>query len=99
MGAALILVVLTVVTFVYLPDIENPPPSGPDGLSASSAQFASIDQPEPPESGGPALRIEVNGQQYLWRYDYRRGQQLFTYHEMVVPVEHHRRARDRAPPT
>ena len=85
-GAALILVVLTVVTFVYLPDIENPPPSGPDGLRASSAQFASIDQPEPPDSGGPVLRIVVNGQQYLWRYDYGDGNSLFTYHEMVVPV-------------
>src|SRR4029453_2656558 len=68
-GAALILVVLTVVTFIYLPDIENPPASGPNGLRARQARFASIDQPEPPRSGGPILRIKVNGQQYLWRYD------------------------------
>ena len=85
-GAALILVILTVVTFLYLPDIENPPPSGPDGLRASSAQFASIDQPDPPKSGGPILRVKVNGQQYLWRYDYGQGNGLYTYHEMVVPV-------------
>ena len=87
MGAALILVVLTVVTFVYLPDIENPPPSGPNGLQASQAEFASIDQPDPPTSGGPYLRIEVNGQQYVWRYDYPGRETLFSYYEMVVPVD------------
>ena len=86
LGAALILVVLTVVTFLYLDDIENPPPSGPGGLRASSAQFASIDQPDPPRGGGPILRIGVNGQQYLWRYDYGEGNNLFSYHQMVVPV-------------
>jgi cytochrome c oxidase subunit II len=87
MGAALILVVLTVVTFVYLPEIENPPPSGPNGLQASQAEFASIDQPDPPTSGGPYLRIEVNGQQYVWRYDYPGRETLFSYYEMVVPVD------------
>ncbi len=85
-GAALILVVLTVVTFLYLADIENPPPSGPDGLRASQAQFASIDQPEPPRSGGPILRVKVVGQQYIWRFDYGDGNDLFSYEEMVVPV-------------
>ncbi len=85
-GAAAILVILTVVTFLYLDDIENPPASGPNGLSASQAQFASVDQPNPPKSGGPILRIHVNGQQYLWRYDYPGEQQLFSYQEMVVPT-------------
>jgi cytochrome c oxidase subunit II len=83
-AAALILVVLTVVTFLYLDDIENPPPSGPQGLRASQTRFASIDQPAPP---GPHLRIKVNGQQYLWRYDYPGEQTLFSYHTMVVPVD------------
>jgi cytochrome c oxidase subunit II len=86
-GAALILVVLTVVTFVYLDDIKNPPPSGPDGLRADTAQFAAIDQASPPSSGGPALHIVVNGQQYLWRYDYPGKEQLFSYFEMVVPTD------------
>jgi cytochrome c oxidase subunit II len=85
-GAALILVVLTVVTFIYLPDIENPPPSGPNGLQASQTEFASIDQPDPPTSGGPFVRIEVNGQQYVWRYDYPGPGTLFSYHTVVVPV-------------
>jgi cytochrome c oxidase subunit II len=87
MGAALILVMLTVVTFLYLDDIENPPASGPNGLRASQAQFASIDQPEPPKSGGPALTVHVNGQQYIWRYDYPGKEQLFSYHQMVVPTD------------
>jgi cytochrome c oxidase subunit 2 len=86
-GAAAILVVLTVVTFLYLDDIENPPASGPNGLTASQAQFASVDQPDPPTSGGPILRIRVNGQQYIWRYDYPGEGQLFSYEEMVVPTD------------
>jgi len=86
-GAASILVVLTVVTFLYLDDIENPPASGPNGLTASQAQFASVDQPDPPRDGGPVLRIHVNGQQYIWRYDYPGNPQLFSYHKMVVPTD------------
>jgi cytochrome c oxidase subunit 2 len=88
-GAAAILVVLTVVTFLYLDDIENPPASGPNGLQAAAGQFASVDQPNPPTSGGPFLTIRVNGQQYIWRYDYpdQNGKTLFSYQEMVVPTD------------
>jgi cytochrome c oxidase subunit 2 len=86
-GAATILVILTAVVFLYLDDIESPPASGPNGLSASQAQFASVDQPDPPKDGGPILRIRVNGQQYLWRYDYPGEGQLFSYEEMVVPTD------------
>jgi cytochrome c oxidase subunit II len=85
-GAALILVVLATVTFLYLPGIKDPPPSGPDGLRASSNQVAAIGQADPPRGGGPTLHIDVNGQQYLWRYDYPGRPQLFSYHEMVVPT-------------
>ena len=81
-----ILVVLTVVTFLYLDDIENPPASGPNGLN--TAQFASVDQPNPPRGGGPFLTIRVNGQQYIWRYDYLDSKrQLFSYNRMVVPTD------------
>jgi cytochrome c oxidase subunit II len=82
-GAALILVVLSVVTFVYLADIKDPPASGPNGL-AQGVQVASIDQPAPPRSGGKSLTIKVNGQQYLWRYDYPGD--VFSYYRMVVPT-------------
>lgn len=95
-GAAMILVVLTVITFIYLGDIENPAPSEPGGLQAAEGvEFAAIDQPAPP--GGNALEIGVNGQQYIWRFDYPtpelpEGQgpaegQLFSYYQMVVPVD------------
>jgi cytochrome c oxidase subunit II len=87
LGAASILVVLTVVTFLYLDDIESPPASGPNGLRADAAQFAAVDQPNPPTSGGPVLRIHVNGQQYIWRYDYPGKEQLFSYYKMVVPTD------------
>jgi cytochrome c oxidase subunit 2 len=85
-GAALILVVLATVTFLYLPDITDPPPSDPDGLQASSNQVAAIDQADPPRGGGPTLNIDVNGQQYVWRYDYPGRPQLFSYHDLVVPT-------------
>jgi cytochrome c oxidase subunit 2 len=82
-GAAVILVVLTVVTFLYLGDIKNPAPSGPGGLA--SVQVATIDQPNPPKGDSKALEIAVNGQQYLWRYTYPNG--AYNYYEMVVPVD------------
>ena len=85
-AAALILVVLTVVTFIYLDDIQDPPPSDPNGLRASEGQLAALGQPDPPKSGGPTINIDVNGQQYIWRYDYPGTEQLFSYHQMVVPT-------------
>jgi cytochrome c oxidase subunit II len=85
-GAALILVVLTAVTFIYLKGIQDPPPSDGDGLGAATGQLAAVGQPDPPKSGGPTLNIDVNGQQYVWRYDYPGSPQLFSYHQMVVPT-------------
>jgi len=84
-GAAVILVVLTVVTFLYLGDIENPPASGPNGL-AQGVEVASIDQPAPPKGDTKSLTIGVNGQQYLWRYDYPEDG-VFSYYELVVPTD------------
>jgi cytochrome c oxidase subunit II len=83
-GAALIVLVIAAITFVYLGNIESPEASSPGGL-ASRVQVASIDQPSPPPSGGRTLEIGVNGQQFLWRYDYP-GNQVYSYHRMVVPV-------------
>jgi cytochrome c oxidase subunit II len=83
-GAAVIVVVLAVVTFFYLGDIKNPPASGPNGL-ASGVAVASIDQPAPPQGSTESLTIDVNGQQYLWRYDYPGG--AFSYYELVVPTD------------
>jgi cytochrome c oxidase subunit 2 len=82
-GAAVILVTVATVTFLYLGGIKNPPASGPDGL-AQGVQVASIDQPEPPAGKSKPLTIQVNGQQYVWRYQYPGG--AFSYYEMIVPT-------------
>jgi cytochrome c oxidase subunit 2 len=87
LAAALILVALTVVTFVKLPSILNPPNSGPGGTVLS----ASTTEPTPPN--GKSLTICIQGRQYIWRYTYGAGclnnafkQQLpYSYQEMVVP--------------
>ncbi|HVE68718.1 MAG TPA: cytochrome c oxidase subunit II, partial [Solirubrobacteraceae bacterium] len=81
-GAALVLVVITVVTFVMLPGIKDPPRSGPGGIAANGAAYATVDQPGPP--GGKGLTIKVNGQQYVWRYTYPNG--AYAYDTMVVPT-------------
>jgi cytochrome c oxidase subunit 2 len=86
-GAALILVVLAVVTFVKLDDIRNPPETSANGL-----QIADTSRRLPPS--GKSLNICVNGQQYIWRFTYsdncKTGKNLgepFSYEEMVVPVD------------
>jgi len=79
-AAALILVVLTIVTFSKLSGIKTPP--GPSRVTAASAASPRADRAAPP--GGQRLRIDVNGQQYVWRYTYPNG--AFAYEEMVVPV-------------
>ena len=84
-GAALFLVILTTVTFIYLGNIENPQASNTDA-QAAGVKFAVIGQEEVP--GGKKLQVRVNGQQYLWRYDYDGpgDKQLFSYHDLYVPV-------------
>jgi cytochrome c oxidase subunit 2 len=87
-GAAVILVVLTVVTFVKLPSIINPPNSTASGSFLS----ASLNQPTPPN--GRKLTVCVQGRQFIWRYTY--GNQClngafasklpYSYQEMVVPA-------------
>jgi cytochrome c oxidase subunit 2 len=83
-GAAVLLVILGTVTFFYLGNIKNPPPSVEGGLNtaARGTQYAAIDQ-TPPGNPKSYLKIGVNGQQYLWRYTYPNGS--FAYHDMVVP--------------
>jgi len=85
-AAALILLILAVVTFIKLPSIVNPPNSQKDGY------VASVTEPNPPN--GQKLEICVQGRQYIWRYTY--GQNClkdsyaahdpYSYTTMVVPV-------------
>jgi len=85
-AAALILVALTVVTFIKLPSIVNPPNSDADGLALS----ASVNQPTPPN--GKKLQICVQGRQFIWRYSYGNDCEHdsyklpYSYTTMVVPV-------------
>jgi cytochrome c oxidase subunit 2 len=93
LGAAVILVVLAVVTFVMLDDIRNPPNSDADGYPTQrvvNVQNASAYQPRPPN--GKALNIEVNGQRYAWRYTYPDSDDntlnnTYSYDTMVVPTK------------
>ncbi|HEV2813903.1 MAG TPA: cytochrome c oxidase subunit II [Solirubrobacteraceae bacterium] len=92
-GAALILVVLAIVTFVTLDDIRNAPESGPNGvdLQRVGKPTGTPDTESVPPSGR-SLRIQVNGQQYVWRYTHADDDDnllnnAFSYEELVVPVD------------
>jgi cytochrome c oxidase subunit 2 len=83
---AALLVFLIVFTFIKLPGIKNPAATGANGLQfASAAVYASTDQPTPP--AGKSLNIRVDGQQYVWRYQYPGKDDVFAYEEMVVPAD------------
>lgn len=87
-AAAVILVVLTVVTFIKLPGIINPPNSDSRGLVLS----ASVNEPSPPN--GKKVTICVQGRQYIWRYTYGANclngafaaRLPYSYQEMVAPA-------------
>lgn len=87
-GAAVILVFITAVTFIQLNSIKNPAASDIDAngrpIASNGVLFASTDQPRPPR--GEALNIRVDGQQYVWRFQYPGRERIFSYTEMVVPV-------------
>jgi cytochrome c oxidase subunit 2 len=86
-AAALVLVAITVVTFVKLSGIINPPSSNP-GVVLS----ASTTQPTPPS--GKQVTICVQGRQFIWRYTYGAGclnnyftEKLpYSYTEMEAPA-------------
>ncbi len=87
-AAALILVVLTVITFIKLPSIINPPNSSTSGFLS-----ASLAEPTPPSH--KALTVCVQGRQFIWRYTYGAncnngafaGKLPYSYVEMVVPAQ------------
>jgi cytochrome c oxidase subunit 2 len=95
-GAALVLVVLAVVTFVMLDDIRNAPESGANGVDLQQVgQPTGTPDTESVPPSGRSLRIQVNGQQYVWRYTYPDAgkpddqpfNNPFSYEELVVPVD------------
>jgi cytochrome c oxidase subunit II len=82
LGAFGLTLVIVAVTLIFLPDIKNPAPSGTASLAQASELQATTSQPEPK---GPAVRIQVSGQQYLWRYQYPNG--AVSFENMVVPKD------------
>jgi cytochrome c oxidase subunit 2 len=88
-GAAVVLVVLAIVTFVALPGIRDPENSDPAAASFIAPVAKTGEKKVPPD--GKALNIIVTGQQYVWRYTYpdnddNSQNNAFSYEEMVVPV-------------
>ncbi|HWG09337.1 MAG TPA: cytochrome c oxidase subunit II [Solirubrobacteraceae bacterium] len=77
-AAALILVVLAVLTFSRLHGMVTPAASG----DHAGAVFATVDQPSAP--GGHALHIKIIGRQFIWRFDYPNG--AYSYEELTVPI-------------
>jgi cytochrome c oxidase subunit II len=87
-GAFVILVFITVFTFITLPGIKNPEASDIDENGnpvASAVQLASTDQPDPPR-GSASMNIVVDGQQYVWRYAYPGDEKVLAYVDMYVPI-------------
>ena len=85
-GAAAILIFITVFTFIKLGAIKDPKPSegAPQVALADGALLASTDQKTPP---GPVLKMRVDGQQYVWAFQYPAAQKsVRSYSDMVVPV-------------
>src|SRR4051812_29884496 len=92
-GAALILVVLAVFTFLKLAAIRNPPDSGPDGVNIANGVLVAAGPKERLPPNGKSLNICVNGQQYVWRYTYAQDcnnaplDAPFSYVELVAPTD------------
>lgn len=85
-GAACILIFITAFTFIKLGAIKDPKPSegSPQVALADGTLLASTDQTTPP---GPVLKMRVDGQQYVWAFQYPSAQKsIRTYADMVVPV-------------
>jgi cytochrome c oxidase subunit 2 len=92
-GAAVILVVLAVETFIQLPGIRTPPNSGPNGLQLADRVLVAAGPTKQLPPNGKSLNICVNGQQYVWRYTYAQNcknaplNSVFSYEQMVVPTD------------
>lgn len=91
-GAAVILVILAVVTFAKLSSIQDPANTLPNGdkLVGQTGLLASASERLP--SNGRSLHVVVTGQQYVWRYTYPGSANPdglgapYAYEAMVVPT-------------
>jgi cytochrome c oxidase subunit 2 len=90
LAAAAIVIVITAVTFVFLPSIANPPEGVPslDQTSSQRAQAGGgveVAQASQVPGGPRYITIDVTGQQYIWRFRYPND--AFEYETMVAPVD------------
>ena len=85
-GAALgaVAMALLVLSVIFTERAREVPPSGPDGLQASSTLLAQRSL-KAPSGGDEPLQITATGQQWLWRYDYPNDSS--SYYKLVVPVD------------
>jgi cytochrome c oxidase subunit II len=90
-GAAAILIFLTVFTFVLLDDVKSPAASEIDAKGnpvAAGTLYAATDQPSPPR-GSASMNIRVVGEQYAWSFfypDVEGEERVYAYNDMYVPV-------------
>jgi cytochrome c oxidase subunit 2 len=93
-GAAVILVGLSVLTFAKLSSIQDPPNSSPGGdllASSGGVLYASNERKLPPN--GKSLNIEVIGRQFLWQFVYPGASEPdglgapYSYESMIVPTK------------
>jgi cytochrome c oxidase subunit II len=80
----LLAIAIFAVGVVFTERVKDVEAGGSQGLRASSLVTAQRDLKLPRGDVEP-LRINVTGQQWLWRYQYPDG--TFSYHELVVPVD------------
>ncbi|HEY1457002.1 MAG TPA: cytochrome c oxidase subunit II [Solirubrobacteraceae bacterium] len=92
-GAAVVLIVLAVFTFLKLSSIQDPANSGPNGanlVGQTGVLYASANRRLPPN--GKSLEIEVIGRQYIWQFVYPGADEPdglgapYSYEELVVPT-------------
>ena len=91
-GVALGALALVVFVFgiVFTESARQVDPTGADGLTTAQKD---LDLP----ADSQPLKINVSGQQWLWRYEYPDG--TFSYYDLVVPVDTAVDPRRRARPT
>lgn len=89
-GAAVIVVILAVVSFLKLDEIRKPPNSDAAGYQTGVvAEDPGTNQELPPNKR--ALKVVVTGFQYGWRFTYDDGDAAtddpYVYHDLVVPTQ------------
>jgi cytochrome c oxidase subunit 2 len=91
-GAAVILVILAIVTFIFLSKINNPPNTAANGFQGSQTLLSASNTGIPKPPNGKALRICITGRQYIWRFTYSTCAdaglgKVYSYRDLYVPAD------------